>query len=262
MKNKGDLLRKAGVILIYAAASVYTAFFVAPVYQDFWSAPLFILGCVLCYAFCAFVHEGGHVLFANRLGFKVVGFSVGALKFDFTSGKKIGFGFSEYAGETDVVPVRGGDLLKRYKAVIFGGLASGFLSVAVIGALYFVFAFNKHIAVLFASFPIAVAWVTINTLPGVVKTSDGSFLKEFGKEENSFALEKYLNILYLLYEGKSFSEIDEKFFDFDGEKSIVCEELLVARLMRAEEEGDEGKIAEIIGRLKSLENRLADTDKE
>ena len=250
------------IALIYLLAAAYTAAFAVSVYSDFRSIILIAAGGGACYMFSSALHEAGHILASKIFGFKVVGYSVGLINVDKTLGKKIRIKRSEYAGETDVVPIADKNFSKRYFFVIFGGLAGGFVACVLVAVLFAVFTFNRLIAALFISFPLLIAMFIINLVPGIVPSSDGSYLAAIGKEENRKQIENYFGVLYGLYQGKTFSEIDEELFSPEDVGGVLYEELITVRLMRAEEEDNAESMRECLKLLDGLENRLIDTDKE
>ena len=255
--------RKTGwITVIYLLGAAYSAVFAVSVYSNFWSIILFIAGGALCYMLGAAMHEAGHILASKIFGFKVVGYSIGCITVDKKSGRKITLAYSDYAGETEVVPIRDGNFKNRYFAVIAGGLFGGFLSCVLIGALYFVFSFNELIAALFITFPLVTAWFIINLVPKLVPNSDGSFLYLLCNEDSKSEVEKYLKILYRLNKGETFSEMDGALFDAKCGDGFLSEEILTARLMRAEEEENFAVMKECLQTLAMSDNLLEDTEKE
>lgn len=261
MKGRYNLKGKIGVTLVYLIGLVYSIAFLISDYKDFWSIVLYLIGGTACYIFAVFLHEAGHILLSKLFGFKVVGYSVGFIKIEKYYKKKVKYGFSDYAGETEVIPIKNGNFTNRYKAVIFGGIAGGFIACLLIGSMRFIFAFNSRLTVLFAVFPILVAWFIVNAVPDLISDSDGSFLKILSDGKTAEDMEKYLGILYNLNLGLSFSEINENLFSF-SDSGAIYEETLTLKLLRAEELGDGEEIKKVAGEIKGLENRLADTDKE
>ena len=263
MINFKSFEKRALILLIYLGGLAYAALLAVISYKSWVDALLFVIGLPLCYFFTALMHECGHLLLAKLFGFKAIGFSVGFLHFSFKNGKtEFKFGFSDYAGETDVIPIKDGNFVKRYRYVILGGLIGGLLAVLILALLYYIFAFYGLIASLFVSFPISIAAFAINSLPSLISSSDGAVLRSLSYKENAECAERYLEILYNLYCGKTFTEMDESLFTIPDKDNFLYEEILLVNLMLAEERDDEEQIGDILELSKGVENSFYDFDRE
>ncbi len=261
--KKNKIAKIIWLCVIYVLAAVYSVVFFISVYKGPISIPIGIVGALLLYILNALIHECGHLAAAKIYGFKPIKFSFSVFNFDFTQ-KKVKFYLrrSDYAGETDVVPTKSGNYVKRYTAVLIGGLAGGFLSFVLFALLFFIFAFNGYIAALFASFPLVLASFLINMIPRLLPNSDGAFIVAVTDEKNRRSIDAYFEILYLLNDGKTFAEMPSELFFSRDMGDLMYQEAKLCELMLAEEIGDREKILSAANDLFTLEFRLEDVGRE
>ncbi|MBO4262694.1 MAG: hypothetical protein J5903_02795, partial [Clostridia bacterium] len=232
-------ISKAIIIFLYVIAAALAALFTYLKATRFYEILFALAGCAAAYFSTVLLHEVGHLVFGAANGIKTLVFSVGAFSFDLRYERRLKFVFGDYAGKTDMIPVKyKEDMLSGYKATVFGGLLFGAIAAAAFFAAYFVVG-SVWAKLFFSGFTFAFVSVILNSVPRLIPTSDASVLRRL--KDTSFAEEygNYLKILFLLYDGKSFSEMPEELFVGESEDTLLC------ALSRAEEEDDKGNIARI-----------------
>ncbi len=237
MKNK--ILKSVIVGAIYLLAFFCCFLIVYGEYRNYLTVILGVLGIIADVIFFILFHEGGHILFAKKKGFDVLGFSVLFLSYDKTAKKKLKINFkNDYLGETDIIPTeKCKDLLVDYSLSMFFGVLGGIFATVILGVLYLVFHSFYIPKLLLTGLPITVAFLVINAIPYLNPTSDMAKIKEIGKNESTLiGYEKYLEILKNLYLGKSFSEMDGELFKVDGQNGKGVERLITLFLLIREEE--------------------------
>ncbi len=263
MEKNNGVGKKVAIVLIYAVGLAYSAVFFVSAYVSPLSILIGVLGLLFCYLFNALIHESGHLIFAKIFGFKPIKFSFSFFNFDLTQKRlKIYLKWSDYAGETDVIPTRSGNYKRRYTAVLLGGLFGGFIASFFLAAMFFLFLKNGYISGLFAFFPLAFSSFLINVIPSLIPNSDGAFIKAVGDEKNEDGIEAYFEVLYLLNEGKTFAEMpNELFFERDCD-DLLYQESKLCELMLFEEEDDRDRIKKLADDLFSVRMRQEDVGRE
>ncbi len=180
-----------------------------------------VLGLVITSFICTLCHELGHVISAKKNGFVVLSFSVWffkwtkkkkSYKFSFTS-------MSEAGGNTETVPTSTENLAKRLKKMTISGTIAVILPCLL--GLVPIFITNTPFVVfcIFSTFlPVGIYSILTNILPmeSLGYKNDGALVLALKKGEDSAkVLLSVLAIQTELYNGKTPSQIDEKFY-FDN----------------------------------------------
>ena len=181
------------------------------------------LGIALFFLLNLFAHELSHIFVAKRKGFKVRSFKFFTLRF-YKDGKKIKVineGFGDQMGETELYPICEENLKDRYKSIAKAGIIAN-LVLLLISILFMpfwkVFADNDLMILtqltVFAM-PISAYFVLENALP----MSSGNYRNDgaiiYGIVKGDPVIDVMLSLMLIsvkLYEGKTPSEIDEKYF--------------------------------------------------
>lgn len=231
-------------------------------------------GCVLG-LFCGFVfapvyHELGHVGFASLAKMEWVYVKLFCLKFYIKAGKRrIGFASPFAPDQTQVLPKSGGNMKKRAKLYAIGGLVlGGIFLLIVLTASVLCTALGKTSFLLWGMVPYA-AYLFFLNLPPVEyasgKTDTLVYLgikKGFDAEKNMLSA---MEIQGQLYEGKSYQEIEEKFY-FDLPQ--LCEDeplfavMLDLRYRYFLEKEEYEKAADCLNRLAQAQVYLSDDEVE
>ncbi len=176
----------------------------------------YILGVIISAFVCAFIHELGHLIRAKSLGFNIVSFTVWFFRWKKVKNKyQFSLCFPNDTGYTESYPTTQENLQKKFAKITRFGLIFSVIPILfclpafLIRSLPF-FAF----AVLTSFLPIGAYSLTSNAIPlcenGV--RNDGAVL--YGIKHNDdtskvmFAL---LSVQALLYQGKTFKELDDGF---------------------------------------------------
>ena len=245
------LLLVAGEIWVvcFAARRAGTAALVCGVFG-------FLLSVILAPA----VHELGHVLFG-----KVQGMRLKMTKFFcfriFEREGKLHFSFASPFSpeETQTVPVRGGNMRRRAMVYTSGGLVLGAVYLLLLIAVALICGPSRPVAFLFwAGIPYAAYLLLLNAVPAVYANgkTDTAILIGLAKEEGSErTMVSAMEIYGGLAEGKSFAEIDEKYY-FGlpqlAENEPMYAVILDLRYRRYLETGETQKAADCLNRLGAL----------
>ena len=173
-----------------------------------------LLSCVLAPT----IHELGHIVAAKKQGMRLKMSKFSFFRLSESAGKlRVSFASPFAAEETQCVPLMGGGMKKRAILYTAGGLIGGgvYLFIVLLAALL-TGLFSKNVSFLFwGGVPYAAYLLLLNALPfvyGEGKT-DAAVLKGIVKEAGAEKAMVYAMEIYgELSEGKSFSEIDEKYY--------------------------------------------------
>lgn len=179
----------------------------------------YLIGALLWGIVNALVHELGHVVAGKRNGFYITAVTVWFMKW-VRRAKKFRFYFcsiKEQAGYTESVPTSTENLEKRVKKMAFGGIvASGIFMILSFVPLFFCGKMAYWIySILAIALPISGYYFFGNVIPFVSDgvRNDGSLIDGVNKNENDVAVMlSLLKINAELYLGKTYSEIDQKFY--------------------------------------------------
>ena len=177
-----------------------------------------IVSAIVCGFIITFFHELGHLIFGRANGFKMISFTVWFLKWTKKKGKLV-FDFTwfgEEAGSTEMVATSVDAVEKGFKKMTFGGLLFTAILMLVGIPSLFIKELPIYLYIFWAMFlPIGAYVFFGNALPmenyGV--PNDGEVLRGLRKStDNSKVTLSLLKIQSELYNGKTPSEIDEKYY--------------------------------------------------
>lgn len=228
-------------------------------------------GFLLAIILASTVHELGHIVFAKAQGMRVV-----MTKFSFFSfweeNGKMRFSFvSPFASDqTQTIPLRGGNMKKRAELYTVGGLIfGGIYSAALLAGAFLVRSVSESAAFLFwGGVPYAAYLFFLNLPPFRYENgpTDTAVLQSIVREAPAGkCLISAMEIHGKLAEGKSFSEIDEKFY-FDlpqlPEDEPMYAIILDLRYRYYLERGETERAADCLNRLASAQPYLSKSDFE
>lgn len=229
-----------------------------------------LIGMVYGFVFAPIFHEMGHLWFAQIGGMEYVYFKAFCLRFVRKDGKiKFSFASPFAADQTQVVPKRGGNMKKRAARYAVGGLlVEGIVFLVLLTAAILCTVVGGSPFVLWAMTPYFAYLFLLNAIPATLasgKTDAAVYLgikKGYDAEQNMLAA---MEIQGQLYEGKSFSEIDEKWY-FNVPQ--LCEDeplfavMLDLRYRYYLEKGDFDNAADQLNRLAQTQAYLPDCEVE
>lgn len=261
---------------IYAAA--YTLFMAAGAVLVFclawrhspWSALDAVIGMAESLIVAPLLHEGGHVLFAAANGMRCVYFKCFCVKSYYKDGKrKCGFASPFSPDQTQVLPKHGGAMQKRARAYAVGGLVMGGLWLLILlAAAITVTLLGGAPYALWGNLPYAAYLFFLNLLPAEYASGKTDALVARGIKKGEPAEQNLVAAMEIqgeLYVGKTFAEIDEKFY-FDVPQ--LCEDeplfavMLDLRYRYYLDKGDFAKAAACINRLAQAQAYLPDVEIE
>ena len=229
-----------------------------------------IVGLIYGFVLSPILHELGHVSFAQIANMDYVYVKFFCFKIYIKNGKKrLGFASPFAPDETQVLPKAGGNMQKRAILYTLGGLIYGgaFLLIILAGAILCT-AVGKTSYLLWGMVPYA-AYLFLLNLPPVEYASGKTDTLVYLGLKKGYAAEKTMlsamEIQGQLYAGKSFAEIDEKFY-FDVPQLCEDEPLFAVmldlkyRYFLEKEEYD--KAADCLNRLAQAQEYLPDFEVE
>ena len=177
----------------------------------------YTLGLLFSGFICSLLHEFGHLVFGKANGFILSSFSVWFLRWDKTC-KKLRFSLRflfEEAGSTEMIKKEVSGMEKGLRSMTVGGLIFSLIS-AVISLPVFIISVPYQVYCVLAVFlPVGLYFLVGNAIPsseGGVRNDGGVLygLKK-GDSETKVTL-SLLSIQTELYNGKTFSEIDDRYY--------------------------------------------------
>ena len=176
-----------------------------------------LIGMVYGFVFAPIFHELGHLWFAQVNGMEYVYFKAFCLRFVRKNGKvKFSLASPFAADQTQVIPKRGGNMKKRAARYAVGGLVfegamlvillAGAIVCAYLGAITFV---------LWAMIPYFAYLFLLNVIPARLSGGKTDVAVYRGIKKGEDAEQNMLAAMEIhgqLCEGKSFAEIDEKWY--------------------------------------------------
>lgn len=181
--------------------------------------PYFVIGAVLAGLINAFAHEFGHLFAGKKNRFKFISMTVWFFRFSRPK-KRLNFDFvmiGEEAGSTEMLPVGLDDLAKRFAKMTMGGIIASFIMTVIsIAPLFFVDYIGLEIFCILSMFlPVSAYYFFGSALPtsseGVL--NDGATYRGIKKQDDrTKVMLSLLGIHAQLYDGKTPSEIDEKYY--------------------------------------------------
>lgn len=224
-----------------------------------------LVGLALGFILSPILHELGHVLFGLIAKMDYVYVKCFCFKIYLKNGKKrLGFASPFSADETQVLPIKGGNMEKRAALYTLGGLIYGGCFLAIIlAAVILTACLGNPSYKMLGMLPYAAYLFFLNLPPFeyVGGKTDGLIYK--GIKKGYDAEKCMLSVMEIqgqLSEGKSFSEIDEKYY-FDLPQ--LCEDeplyavILDLRYRYYLEKGNFEKAADCLNRLALNEEYLS-----
>lgn len=182
-----------------------------------WETAECLLGLVLGFALAPVLHETGHIVFAEAANMQLVYAKFFCLRIYEKEGKKrLGFASPFSPDETQVVPKSGGDMQRRATLYTLGGLiVGGAFLLIILAAAILCTALNATRFTLWGMIPYS-AYLCLLNLPPVEYASGKTdtlvwrgIRKGYDGEKTMLAA---MEIQGQLFAGKSFSEIDKKWY--------------------------------------------------
>ena len=229
-----------------------------------------IVGLVASFILAPTLHELGHVVFAQIAKMDYVYVKFFCFKISIKKGKKRLSFASPFAPEqTQVLPKTGGDMVKRAALYTLGGLVFGGVFFWVImAAAIITTCVGKANYLLWGAVPYATYLFFLNLPPLEYARGKTDTLLYKGIKTGADAEKNMLSAMEIqgqLYEGKSFCEIDERFY-FDLPQ--LCEDeplfavMLDLRYRYYLEKGEMEKAKDCLNRLASVQEYLLDKEVE
>ncbi len=219
MNRKFVILNYVITFLVTIGAVVFVVLFFNDKYSlSFWNVVgFYTLGLLFSGFICAFLHELGHLVFGKANGFVLSSFSVWFFRWEKTC-KKLRFSLRflfEEAGSTEMIKKDVSGMEKGLKSMTVGGLFFSLIS-ALISLPVFVLSVPYQVYCVLAVFlPVGLYFFVGNAIPsseGGVR-NDGGVLYGLKKGDNETKVTlSLLSIQTELYNGKTFSEIDDKYY--------------------------------------------------
>ena len=229
-----------------------------------------LIGMVYGFVFAPIFHELGHLWFAQINGMEYVYFKAFCLRFVRKDGKvKFSLVSPFAADQTQVIPKHGGNMKKRAARYAAGGLVfeGVMLAILLAGALVCAY-FGAITFVLWAMIPYFAYLFFLNGMPAYLSggKTDSAVWRGIKKGENvEQNMLAAMEIHGQLYEGKSFAEIDEKWYL--NQPQLCEDEPLFAVMLDLKyryylEKGDFDKAAGQLNRLAQTQAYLPDEEVE
>ncbi len=208
---------------IYASACTlllaagFVAIFVVALQAGIWQSVECLIGLAIGCALSPMLHELGHVCLAQAVDMDYVYVKFFCFKIYVKEGRKrVGFASLFAPDQTQVVPRSGGNMQRRASLYTLGGLIFGgaFLAVALAGASVCT-ALNATRFLLWGIVPYAAYLFLLNVVPFEYASGKTDILVFMGIKKGYDAEKTMLSAMEIqgqLYEGKSFAEIDEKWY--------------------------------------------------
>ncbi len=178
-----------------------------------------LAGWATAYIIAPIVHELGHILFAKSADMRLKMSKFSFFRIIEKSGKlKFTFASPFAPEETQVVPAKGGDMLRRFRLYTMGGLIFGGIYIVVLAASALAFwgiGWEPAAFLFWGGIPYAVYLFFLNALPFVYAAgkTDAAILRGLSRKEAAEqTMLSAMEIYGGLSEGKSFSRIDENLF--------------------------------------------------
>ncbi len=267
---KRGLANVYAIICTLLLAGGFISVFVFAWNTGVWQIVECLLGLFVGFALSSMLHELGHVCFAQIADMEYVYVKCFCFKIYFENGKKrFGFASPFAPDETQVLPRSSGNMQKRTILYTVGGLIFGsvFLLLTLAGAIVCT-VFQTTDFLLWGMVPYAAYLVLLNVAPLEYASGKTDVLVFWGIRKGHDAEKTMLSAMEIqgrLYEGKSFAEIEEKYY-FDLPQ--LCEdEPLYAVMLDLKyryylEKEDYERAADSLNRLASAQAYLPDVEIE
>ncbi len=214
------------------------------------------VGVVCSFFFAPILHELGHVAFARANGMRPVLVKCAVFRYTNEGKAKLRFASPFAPDQTQVLPKCGGNMIKRAKAYTLGGLiVQGSALLALCALATVLSCIGKTSYVLWGVVPYTAYLFLMNAVPLEYPGGKTDMLVYVGLCRDSDAEKTMVSAMQIqgeLYEGKSFAQIDEKWF-FDLPQLAEDEPLFAVmqdlRYRFYLEKGDLEKAVDAINRL-------------
>ena len=224
----------------------------------------FCIGVVCSFFFAPILHELGHVVFAHANGMRCVLVKCAIFRYTHQQSAKLRLASPFTPDQTQVLPKMGGNMLQRAKAYTLGGLiVQGSALLAVCGLAIIFSAINKTSYFLWGVVPYFAYLFLMNAVPFTYAGGKTDMRVFVGLCKGGDAERNMLSAMQIqgeLYQGKSFAEIDEKWF-FDVPQLAEDEPLFALmqdlRYRYYLEKGDMEKASDAINRLTQAQPYLS-----
>ena len=228
----------------------------------------FVLGGVVA----PVLHELGHIVMAKSKNMQIVYAKFSFLKWTERNGKpRLAFASPFAMDETQAIPKSGGNMKKRAKAYTLGGLLFGgfYLLVVLLVALVFTFTIGSYAAFgVWGLLPFAGYLFLLNVLPLEYGSGKTDMLVYIGLKNGSPAEKTMLSAMEIqgeLYDGKTYREIDEKWY-FDLPQLAEDEPLFIVildlRYRYYLDKGDYQKAGDCLNRLVQTQEYFTEIETE
>ena len=193
-----------------------------------------IIGLAISLILAPVLHELGHIVLAHANKMRVVYAKFFCFKIYEKEGKRrFGFASPFGADETQTIPMQSGNMQKRACAYTLGGLVfgGGLLFAVFFGALLCTL-LHKTSFLLWGALPYLAYLFLLNALPMEYASGKTDMAVYLGLKNGNDAEKNMLSAMEIhgcLSEGKSFAEIDEKFY-FDTPQLAEDEPLFAVML--------------------------------
>lgn len=227
-----------------------------------------VIGFVLGLIVSPILHELGHIHFGAMANMDCIYVKCFCLKIYIKDGKKrLGLASPFAADQTQMLPKSGGNMRKRAIRYTLGGQIYGgiFLVVLLVAALVITL-FAQPMYILWGILPYAGYLFLLNLLPFEYASGKTDVLVYQGLKKDEAAEKTMLSAMEIqgrLYEGYTFTEIDESYY-FDlpqlPEDEPLFAVMLDLRYRYYIEKNDYDKAADSLNRLAQAESYLSDEE--
>lgn len=230
----------------------------------------FLLGVLVSFIVTPIFHEVGHLFFLTVNKMECVYIKCFCIKQYIKDGKKrLGFASPFKADETQAIPKTGGNIKKRASAYTLGGLIwSGVLLIVLVGAALACTLLGVTKYTLWGAVPYAAYILLLNIAPFEYASGKTDALVYYGIQKGEATEKVMLSAMEIqgrLYEGKTFSEIDESLY-FDLPQ--LCEDeplyavILDLRYRYYLEKNDLKNAADCLNRLVQIQAYMSEIEIE
>ncbi len=237
-----------------------------------WIAIMPLVGFVVSYIVAPVLHELGHIVFAKMQNMSIVYAKFSFFKWTGKNGKtRLCFASPFAMDETQVIPKTSGNMLYRARRYTIGGLVFGgvyFVTVAIAATLLTLFAKGYVSYAVLGLLPYAGYLFLLNVFPCRYGGGKTDMLVYNGLKRGDDGEKTMLSAMEIqgqLYEGKSYGEIDEKwYFDLPQlpEDEPLFAVMLDLRYRYWLDKGDLEKAADCLNRLANAQTYLSDWEVE
>ena len=177
----------------------------------------YVLGLIFSSFFCALIHEFGHLVGARISKFKIVSFTVWFFRWErLRTGTRFSFCFPDDTGSTEFFPKSVDNLERKFRMTTRLGLYFSVIPILFCLPIFFVKALPIFVfAILSCFLPVGLYSLVSNAIPLVENgvRNDGAVLSGIRhNDDTTKVMFSLLKIQSLLYNGKTFKEIDEDLY--------------------------------------------------